>query len=451
MTDFPWFPVGTQITPKYQTAGLQSAEDGYQIISLSANHVGDDQVALVLDAAAPLSGVWIRILQPMLDLGRVVPYTLGQKKYYIWLFNKTSMPIRVLDIPRQKGVIKGRELMGIARAIRSLPECHWGHSLYLPSENLCLVMDDVPENAADRRKLATLLLTGGVGDPNMGFDQIRLYNNWLTLADIQEFMQTMGVLEQRSGEHDLKSLGAFKLEGRPELEDFFNEYVVDYYRNRSSYEGLEILPPNGVLLYGPPGTGKTYAAKQLAQFLGWPVREINLGNVGSPYIHQTGLRLRQEFELAAQEAPSIIIMDELDAMGSNRNIMDHHHQVEEISELLRLLETSAQKNVLVIGSTNRVESVDPALLRRGRFDYQLAVHYATVDEIMAVLKKELGKRRIDPRLDLRPYAEQLQERPLSDVAWLVNEAGRLAVRHKRKEIDDWCLDQAMKRMAQSFK
>lgn len=444
MPSFQWLPIGTLISDEYRTLGLLAEGDAFQLLSLTPG----DRVVLVMSLASPLAAFWTPLLQPMLYTGRVTRLDMGNDRYYTWILDKSTAPIKVRDIPQQNGLMKGRDLAALARALRGLPDCHWGEALYLPGEHLCVPMQLNAESAVERRQLVVRLLTGGVGDAAMSPENIRLYNAWLTLADIHELMRGFGVLDPQAGaEHDTKTLGHFKLPGRPELEQFFNDYIVDYYRERSRYEEMAVLPPNGVLLYGPPGTGKSYAARQLAKFLGWPVRTIDLGSVGSPYIHQTGLRLRQEFELAAQEAPSLIIMDEIDAMGASRNALEHNTQVEEMAELLRLLETSAEKNVLVVATTNRLEAMDPALLRKGRFDYQLHIDYATRDEIQAVLSKALNQRKVSPSLDLSAYASALHERPLSDVAWLVNEASRLAVRHQRHEIDGWCLDQALSRLA----
>lgn len=441
MSSFAWFPIGTSFGKQHQTAKLLEGSDCYQIISL----MPDDKIALVLRGNSALFGIWYPLLQPMIELGRIINYPMGNDQFYIWLLDKNMAPIRVLDMPQKKGIMKGRDLVNLARAMRALPNCNWGEALYLPSESLCIPTQTTPENLVERRKLAVMLLTGGVGDPTMSVEQVRHYNTFLTIADIQEFLQRLGIVEnQQTEEKDLKNLGQFKLEGRSDLEEFFNEYVIDYYRDRTLYEEMEIRPPNGLLLYGPPGTGKTYAVKQLAKFLEWPVRQIDFGTIGSPYIHQTGLRLRQEFELAAQEAPSIIIMDEIDAMGTSRGDLNHHTQVEEISELLRMLETAAENNILVVATTNRIEAIDPALLRKGRFDYHLQVNYASPKEIKEVLQKELNKRSVTTEIELEPYIEKLQNKPLSDIAWFINEAGRLAVRHKRNTIDDWCLHQAFK-------
>lgn len=441
MDYFPWIPIGSVVNEHYKTSTLIESGDDYQIIALDPV----DKKALVLNTKCHMSSLWLPILEPLIDLKQVITLSFGSQDYFIWLINQDEPIHLVKDIPQVLGALDSRDLMFLARAIRQLPQCSWGNSLYFKNNALCLPLDNIAESFKDKKKLAIKLMTGGVADLNMNIRQIVEYNSWLTISDIEEFLRYLGVNQSENTSHN-HFLTTFKLPGRSELERFLNEYIIDYYNEQLMYEEMSVKPPNGLLLYGPPGTGKTYAVKQLAKFLQWPVRIIDFGSVGSPYIHQTGLRLKQEFELAAKEAPSIIIMDEIDAMGTSRNNLEHHTQIEEISELLRLLETSAENNVLVIATTNRIESIDHALLRKGRFDYHLKVDYASHDEIKEVLMKELNSRKYDINIDLSIYIEKLYGRPLSDIAWFIHESARLAVRHKRKIIDSWCMDTALSRI-----
>lgn len=440
MASFPWFPLMTPLGKEHCVAGLRHEGPGYQVLDLQPA----DRVALVLSRAHGMASTWEQVLAPKLEDGSCWVESYGVDDYWVCLFQKQYEPLPVEDIPQRTDFLAPRELMRLAYALKAMPDCHWGRALYWPGEQLCLPTQRDPESATQRRDLVTALLTGGVADGSLSLQEILRFNSWLNVQDVSSIMQVLGIDRTVSeGSRQVLPASPFRLPGQARLEAFFNEYIVDYYRRKDAYDAMQISPPNGVLLYGPPGSGKTYAVRQLADYLGWPAREIDLGSVGSTYIHQTSLRLRQEFEQAAREAPSVIIMDELDAMGANRQNVRDDHKIEEISELLRLIDSAGQRNVLVFGMTNRPEALDSALRRRGRFDFMLEVGYASQKAVAEMLANELDKRPSEPNMALDELASRLTDRPLSDVAWVINEAGRLAVRSQRASIDPWCLEQAV--------
>src|SRR5262249_55458666 len=155
---------------------------------------------------------------------------------------------------------------------------------------------------------------------------------------------------------------------------------------------LGVRTPNGVLLYGPPGSGKSYAVGKLRSALGWPAFEIDLAAMGSPFIHQTSIALKKAFEEARSKAPALILLEEIDAMASTRGPMSHDYKVEEITELLRLVEAASANGILVVATTNRYEALDPAMVRKGRFDHAIHVGYPMVEEVCDVLKAMLSER-----------------------------------------------------------
>ena len=230
--------------------------------------------------------------------------------------------------------------------------------------------------------------------------------------------------------------GRFELVGRPALTTFFNDHVIDIVENLERYERLGIHFPAPVVLYGPPGTGKTYAVQQLADYLGWPVYEIDASSVASPYIHETSKKVAEVFVAAKQHAPSVLVIDEMESFIADRGLDTGGglHHVEEVAEFLRRIPEASDRHVLVIGMTNKIEMIDPAALRRGRFDHILKVDVASKEEIQALLEKLLKNLPTEADLDLGQIASRLQGRPLSDVAFTVREAGRLAVRSGRDRI-----------------
>ena len=278
--------------------------------------------------------------------------------------------------------------------------------------------------------------------------QVRGLNPWLTASEILGFLEGFGITSQQAAEQSqvMAGEGPFSLPGRPELETFFREYVIEQHRLKDRYAAMGVQPPNGILLYGPPGSGKTFAAKMLANYLGRPVFELGMGEIGSPFVHQTSVRLNAVFRQAAKKAPSIVIIDEVDALAGARRISSQDYKVEEISELLKLVEAAASRGVTLVATTNRKEAIDEALLRKGRFDHVYEVNYPGVEEVLAVLQSLISERPHLPGLGLATAAERLACRPMSDVAGVVNEAARIAVKSSKDAIDDICLFSAISKL-----
>jgi SpoVK/Ycf46/Vps4 family AAA+-type ATPase len=235
----------------------------------------------------------------------------------------------------------------------------------------------------------------------------------------------------------------FELPGRPELEAFFNEHVVDIIQNRERYKALGIDFPSAIVLHGPPGCGKTFAVERLVDFLGWPSFQIDASSIASPYIHETSRKVAEVFDKAMENAPSVLVIDEMEAFLADREMGSGHHRVEEIAEFLRRIPDATKKGVLIVAMTNRVEMIDPAILRRGRFDHVIKVDYAVEEEILSLLAKLLGSLPKATDVDVHPLAKDLAGRPLSDVTFVVREGARLAARSGKDRLDQDSLLAAM--------
>ncbi len=142
----------------------------------------------------------------------------------------------------------------------------------------------------------------------------------------------------------------------------------------------------------------------------------------------------------------MILIDEVDALIGDRNTVGQDHKVEEISEFLRLIESASDKGVIIFATTNRKEAIDDAIKRRGRFDHVIEVDYPATSEISTVVEFLLSERPHVGGINLETISEKLNHRPMSDIAWVVNESARLAVKSKKDQIDDICLFQAISRL-----
>lgn len=438
---FPWLPVGHALPDGTMIGRTKAAGLGYQIVG-SRN--GEMSVLLVEDSTAAAS--WL-----IDHAGESVMHAEFFNRQLVSLVTSSDAePTRVADIPRRPEPLSLAEaeslLCGLSDMAKGHPEALWSEAVFVPEFTVCLPITEGIEE--DRTVLAVSLLTGGVEDTNLSARQIRGFNPWLTENEIQAFLEGFGFTFEHSAEQrDVRAQqGPFSLPGHPELEAFFQEYVIDQYRLKDRYAAMGVQPPNGILLYGPPGSGKTFAVRTLATHLGWPVFELGMGEIGSPYIHQTSVRLKSLFGQAAEKAPSIVVIDEVDALAGTRGSGSQDHKVEEVSELLKLVEAAARNGITVVATTNRKEIIDPAFMRKGRFDHIFEVGYPGSEEVLAALESLVTKRPHVPGLGLASAAERLAHRPMSDVAWVVNEAARLAVKSSKDGIDDICLFSAISKL-----
>jgi len=312
-------------------------------------------------------------------------------------------------------------------------------------------------------------LTGGATVSAKSFRRLRQTMSWLSANHLQEVVQAAGFevaevipsdrsrsapsrpkskeerVDRQEGQSDQQIASTvFELAGRPDLAAFFNEHIVDILQNRDRYKALGIEFPSAVVLHGPPGCGKTFAVERLIDFLGWPSFEIDASSVASPYIHETSKKVAEVFDKAMENAPSVLVIDEMEAFLADRETGSGHHRVEEVAEFLRRIPEAAKHDVLIVAMTNRVDMIDPAILRRGRFDHVVSVDYASEVEVLSLLEKLLSTLPKEDDVDPAPFARELAGRPLSDVAFVVREGSRLAARSGKDRLDQESLLTAMR-------
>ena len=242
----------------------------------------------------------------------------------------------------------------------------------------------------------------------------------------------------------------FKLPGRPQLEEFFNEHVIDIIFNAEKYRALGIEFPSAIVLHGPPGCGKTFAVERLVEFIDWPSFSINSNSVGSPYIHETSKKISEIFDKALDAAPSVIIIDEMESFLSERGAGGSSglYHVEEVAEFLRRIPEAIENKVLIIAMTNMIEAIDPAILRRGRFDHIVEVGMPSSDEVKSLLDTLLARIPTNDAIDISPLVETLTGKPLSDIAFVVREAARIAAKAGKSQIDQDSITSALASLPQ---
>ncbi|MCF7990942.1 MAG: ATP-binding protein [Thiohalocapsa sp.] len=237
----------------------------------------------------------------------------------------------------------------------------------------------------------------------------------------------------------------FKLAGRPQLEEFFNEHVIDIIFNAEKYQALGIDFPSAIVLHGPPGCGKTFAVERLVEFINWPSYSIDSNSVGSPYIHETSKKISDVFDKAIDGAPSVVVIDEMESFLSDRrsgNTSGLHH-VEEVAEFLRRIPEAIKNKVLIIAMTNLIEMIDPAILRRGRFDHIIEVGMPSREEVASLVDALLSKLPKADDLNAYKILDALTGKALSDSAFVIREAARIAAKAGKTELDQQSIEAAL--------
>ncbi len=202
------------------------------------------------------------------------------------------------------------------------------------------------------------------------------------------------------------------------------------------FDRLGIEPPKGVLLYGPPGTGKTLLAKAVAHETEAHFIAINGPEIMSRYYGESEERLRQIFEEAEKNAPSIIFIDELDSIAPKRSEVTGEVERRVVAQLLTLMDgLKERRNVIVIGATNRVDAIDPALRRPGRFDREIEIRPPDREGRKEILMIHTRGMPLAPDVNLDEYAELTHGFVGSDLAALCREAAMNALRRVLPKID----------------
>jgi cell division protease FtsH len=213
--------------------------------------------------------------------------------------------------------------------------------------------------------------------------------------------------------------------------------VVDFLKNSERYDEIGGKIPKGVLLVGPPGTGKTMLAKAVAGEAGTPFFKMSGADFVELFVGVGAARVRDLFKEARKNAPCIIFIDELDAIGKSRgpSITGNDEREQTLNQLLVEMDGFDSKGgVIILAATNRPEILDPALLRPGRFDRQVLVDRPDLDGRRAILEIHAKNVQVDESVDFDKVAAATVGFSGADLANLVNEAAILAVRRDRKTV-----------------
>lgn len=224
-----------------------------------------------------------------------------------------------------------------------------------------------------------------------------------------------------------KKMGFAEIAGMDELKQSLSQRVLWPLRHAEKALQYRLQLPNGILFYGPPGCGKTYFATKLAEELKWEMEFVSTASLGSAYQHETQGNIQKIFTKAEKYGHCVLCIDEIDGILSGRKegSTNSSHN-DEVNEFLVQLNECHKRGILVIGTTNRKDIIDPAALRAGRFDLLIEVKAPDLEMRKRLFEMYLANRPLAEDIDIAELAEMSDGYASSDVPFVVNEAALFA-------------------------
>lgn len=451
-----FFPRGYLVSPDKRIRKLIAEGERWQIYLTNV-----DSYALVVKRS--LYDKWIN--EYSLPEGIFEDSSLGEYKVLLSAGNYMISSMEEGPFPENNGQVEAFSI-AFKTAIDLFSNVNFHNAIYI--EEYSLLLPTSFEQISDPSDVVYgRWITGGISISIDSFERVSKIMNWLPKQSLRKSARLAGfdipeiVEEAEDKKENVKEIesinapvcpeielgpkGGFHLIGRPELEQFLNDNIIDIVTHQEQYKRMGISFPGATILYGPPGCGKTYAVERLSEYLGWQRFDIDSSTIASSYIHDTSKKISEVFHSAIKAAPSIIVIDEMEAFLSNRATASATgtYHVEEVAEFLRRIPEAISRGVLVFAMTNMLDAIDPAILRRGRFDHIIEVKMANVEEIEALLNYRLKELPIDETVNAHKIAVALDGHPMSDVSFVIREAGRFAVKRDLDQMTYACFDDAL--------
>jgi len=255
-------------------------------------------------------------------------------------------------------------------------------------------------------------------------DEIVISNHNTTEKETEVHAVTFKVKEKGKG-FDL-------IAGMNDLKDTLYQDIILPLNDKELYEQYKVSIPNGMLLYGPPGCGKTFIAQKFAEEIKYNYVELKPSDLASIYVHGTQEKIAKLFNDAKEKAPTIIFIDEVDAILPNREGNLSQSYASEVNEFLAQMTECHQHGIFIIAATNRPEKIDPAILRTGRMDKVIYLAPPDLTARKEMFKLHLQDRPTEKDIDINKLADLTNLYVASDIKFLVNEASRNALKERTR-------------------
>lgn len=241
--------------------------------------------------------------------------------------------------------------------------------------------------------------------------------------------------EHNSQDRNIRKGNGFKdVAGMNELKERLQSDVIDLLNNPEEAKAFGLSIPNGILFYGPPGCGKTFFAEKFAEQAGMNYIYVKCSDVASPYIHGGQQKIAALFDEARAKAPSIIFLDEIDAMIKDRSKHNNVSEAGEVNEFLAQLNNCGKDGILVIGATNKPNELDVAALRSGRLELKYYIPQPDFETRKQIFEINLSKRKTELGIDYDKLASMTENYVSSDIKLIVDQAARKTFRNKDSHI-----------------
>ena len=219
-----------------------------------------------------------------------------------------------------------------------------------------------------------------------------------------------------------------------ELKEQLQSDVIEILNHPDEAKELGINMPNGLLFYGPPGCGKTYFAEKFAEEAGMNYIYVKCSDVASPYIHGGQQKIAALFEEAREKAPSIIFLDEIDAMIKDRSKHNNASEAGEVNEFLTQLNNCGKDKIMVIGATNKPSELDEAALRSGRLELKYYIPQPDFETRKKIFEINLSKRKVELGIDYDKLASMTENYVSADIQLIIDQAARKTFKNKGTHI-----------------